>query len=651
VQSEVYQDTVDQLFSYLDFLQGEAEQSRTFSCLFKATSLSGLGLGALTAFTLPGWGLIVLGASAVGYFGTMLHESRKTGRTMPLPLVTLSLDTVLQGVVRGSGGDDDGDDLIDYHYLDAKQKSDFALLSTMLHDIAEVLAQHPTEASRRVAWANMSRRFHQTYARALKENPDLVAMASNKEDLKRLVFADAEELLALTTEGLNQPALPPAPAPSPLAPGPATRLNAVDVVAVEVEAPPDPWYEKPVTPSPVHQPEPMERASVSIETMPAAEYVGQVSVLEGRAVTTLAAPTTALEHILQSPYQSRAFFGSQRSGKSMLVAIGSQELARRGTKTYHINLLSFAKDEGQDEDAEYTRHCFKSVRGDISKMGAAEVANLIGDAIAAVHQWWDEQNALLIIDEWAYTAAKFGQYADLLKEFVILVSGKISALTSSGMKRTVAIWTIAPTMVAGNMLECGGKSIKSMKLTYVTVPPGKAVEWQGQAVGFDEQLFDQVAGNFAITYPTMTDAAGQDRIAYVGDRWLPLGTNPAMLMAPIPAAVPEPPTPAPSSGPAAEPGPQLDLFEATPPPSSTRIGRAIDKCTAPLTKEILEWLRGIGPGKTFVASSACTTAWSQKAEKQGKLTRRAESITEVVLEPLAGMGLLERDGSGWRVCE
>jgi hypothetical protein len=348
----------------------------------------------------------------------------------------------------------------------------------------------------------------------------------------------------------------------------------------------------------------------------------------------------------------------------MLVAIGSQELVKRGAKVYHINLLSYAKDGVHDEDAQYTRHCFKSVRGDISKLGPAQVSNLIGNAIAAVHEWWDEQNALLIIDEWAYTAAKFGQYADLLKEFVTLVSGKISTLTSSGMKRTLAIWAIAPEMRAGNMLECGGKSIKGMSLTYVTVPPGKAVEWQGQAVGFDDQLFDQVGYNFSIKYPTMADAAGQDRIAYVGDQWLPLGTSPEMLLQSItvPKQIPPSPvTPSPSASPVVDEFSVDDLILSVPAPAASTefvdgtlipaLERA--KAVAPQSEmmiDLVNWLRG---RESVTLTDASQAGWSKKAKANDWIPDRTGETIATVLSQLVGdkYRLLapEPDGKTWRV--
>jgi hypothetical protein len=175
----------------------------------------------------------------------------------------------------------------------------------------------------------MSRRFHQAYASAVKDNPDMIALGADKKTLAAFVLASADELRQIAMQPMS-PSLP-APDEAPSVIGPTTQLNAVDVAAVAVE--PDLW------------------ASTPAPSMPVEVYAAQVPVVDPPLASTLSVVAkTALEQINQSPYKSRIFFGAQRSGKSMLVAIASKQLAGRGVKVYHLNLLSYARIVGLDPD-------------------------------------------------------------------------------------------------------------------------------------------------------------------------------------------------------------------------------------------------------------------------------------------------------------
>jgi hypothetical protein len=606
--SIIHSNTYTVLIDYLNHLDSEARQSKGFNGLFKVAGLTGLGLGGMTMFTLTGWGALVLAGSGLGYIGSLVAEARKTGKVMPLPFLPVGLDSVARGVAQVGGGNDDSDEIIPYHYLDAHQKSDYALLSVLLPEIATALEALPTDAARRAAWARMSRRFHQAYASAVKDNPDMIALGADKATLAAFVLASADELRQIAMQPMA-PALPAVEQPPAI--GPATQLTAVDIAAVAVD---DPWVSTPA------------------QAMPVEYYAAQVPVIEQPIAATLSAAKTALEQIKQSPYKSRIFFGAQRSGKSMLVAIASKQLADRGVKVYHLNLLSYAKD-GLDEDAKYTQHCIKSVRGDISKMSEQEVTWLVTQAIALVNEWWAQDNAILIVDEWAYLAAKDCQFALMIQALVGLIAGKMSALNSSGMKRTLAVWAVAPKMVAGNLTE-SGKSIKSMECVYVTVRRGQTVDWQGQGVGFDEQLFDQVSNNYAITRPTIADS-GSSRIAFVGDRWLPLGTTPDMLAQPLAQprqlAIPDMPQGAVAVAEPVVKAAPISLFDE---PQYPEITALIPKCDE-VTTGILKWLVKLGDGAEVTTSIAAVDAWVKTAIRLGKIPNaKAESIAPF-LEKLA----------------
>lgn len=400
-------------------------------------------------------------------------------------------------------------------------------------------------------------------------------------------------------------------------------------------------------PSPTIISDPVVAREQNLPTLvtPVAQYASNVAVLElPETMPTVVEPGTALDKILQSPYRSRIYFGAQRSGKSMLVAIASKQLADRGTKVYHLNLLSYSK-EGLDEDAIYTQHCVRSVRGDISNLTAHQVMNLVEDAIVLVEEWWKQQNAILLVDEWAYLSAKDGQHLGLLQQLLGLIAGKMAALTSGGMKRTLAVWAVAPKMVAGNMTE-SGKAIKSMECVYVTVPPNRTVDWQGQGVSFDDQLFTQVEYNFAIDYPRQGEVPGAERIAFVGDRWLPLGTDPRMLDAPVtPVSFPEVQT----------------VPEFTPPITPTVIPRLFGETedyfpvldqwiaeTDPLHSAVYSWLKALGNGAEVTTSLAAQSAWAKTAANAGKIPDRKAETLKPVLDMLAEAALLKPiDNKTW----
>lgn len=371
---------------------------------------------------------------------------------------------------------------------------------------------------------------------------------------------------------------------------------------------------------------------------PVAQYASNVAVLERTdTVPTVIDPSSALDMILQSPYKSRIFFGAQRSGKSMLVAIASKKLAERGSKIYHLNFVSYSRD-GLDEDAIYTQHCFKSVRGDTSKMGTAQVKIMVEDALVLVNEWWNSHDSVLLVDEWADLVSKFNPHIDLIAPLVAIIAGKISTLTSGGIKRKVAVWAVAPSMVAGNMID-PGRVIKSAECVYVSIPPGRFVDWDGQSIGFDDQLWAQVDNNFSITYPRLGEVPGAERIAFVGDRWLPLGTDPRMLDAP---ATPIP-TEATQSitqivvprlfGETEDYFPILDQWIAE---------------TDPLHSAVYSWLKGLGNGAEVTTSLAAQSSWAKTAANAGKIPDRKAETLNPVLDMLAEAALLKPvDNKTW----
>ena len=187
-----------------------------------------------------------------------------------------------------------------------------------------------------------------------------------------------------------------------------------------------------------------------------------------------------LDAVLKSPGVSRLMIGGQRTGKSYFAAVASRELAAQGWKIFHINLASYG-----DEDSYYWHHVTRSVTGDLASItDETEAKALIEDAIACCNEFWAEEKALLICDEITYAGSKFGLWEKQASDFMRLFAGRISALTSTGMKRHKAIWSLCPELVAG-ALKDSAKAIKSLQLVLFAIAPGRECKWKDQIITFN----------------------------------------------------------------------------------------------------------------------------------------------------------------------
>ncbi|BAU12522.1 hypothetical protein LEP3755_30520 [Leptolyngbya sp. NIES-3755] len=236
--------------------------------------------------------------------------------------------------------------------------------------------------------------------------------------------------------------------------------------------------------------------------------------------------------ILADPYQSRAFFGAQRTGKTYLAAVASREMSTRlGVKVFHMNLASFGT-----EDDHYWSHATESLRCDLSALDGYTAKQLTVRAIDLVKRFYATQNAILVVDEIAYLGSTGSEHREALEPLLRIIADKITTLSSSGKKRQQAVWTIAPEFVAGSLTQ-DAKAVKKLNLCYVSIHPQKTVDWNGQSIGFDWGLFNQIKANFTITDPT--SVPNDDRICFVSGNWLPLGKLPTIEKVEKPNAVPQ----------------------------------------------------------------------------------------------------------------
>lgn len=231
---------------------------------------------------------------------------------------------------------------------------------------------------------------------------------------------------------------------------------------------------------------------------------------------------TAYNLLLANPFLSRIFYGGQRTGKTMLMAKASEALAAEGVEVYHVNLASFG-----DEDAKYfQRHGTASVTGDlVSITDTGKAHRLIERAEKVVTAFMQTTSrAILICDEWKYMANKASAHAERLESLVNRVADIIAGFESAGMKRAKAVWTAAPGIVAGNMQQ-GGKAVKGLEPVIVAIAPGHTEEWNGQALTFDYQVFNQVAANYQGIFEP-SGSFDSSRIALIAGEWLELGDYP-----------------------------------------------------------------------------------------------------------------------------
>lgn len=237
---------------------------------------------------------------------------------------------------------------------------------------------------------------------------------------------------------------------------------------------------------------------------------------------TLAPSKSAFEYLLDSPFISRAFFGAQRTGKTYLTAVTTQELARTQDITiYHINLASVG-----EEDGSYWAEAH-SVRGDIASLDTCEAASLVDDAYEIVQRFKATKNAILVVDEWAILGSSCSAHSDVLEPLIDLIADYISVLSSSGVKRRQAIWTIAPEMVAGSLTK-RARAIKKLSLCYVTIAPGERVGSAGSYVYFDDQLYTCVSNNYNIHTPPKNQEFNDVRITFLNNKWVEVGSLPKL---------------------------------------------------------------------------------------------------------------------------
>jgi hypothetical protein len=254
------------------------------------------------------------------------------------------------------------------------------------------------------------------------------------------------------------------------------------------------------------------------EALTVTRLEGERNTLTQPAKPVVTNAQTCYQTILNSPYASRAIFGYQRTGKTYLAALASRAI---GCPVFHVNLLSVGPEDGQ-----YWSHAAQSVCIDLLTCSESDAKAKIKAAIAVVDQFVRHSgNALLVIDEVTFIGFKPNRYADDLAPLLDRIADQIAAFSSAGIKRGKALWTIAPEFVATTLTD-QIKAVKKLPLCYVSIEKGRTIGWEGNAIGFSTETFNQIANNFTIEPPPAS--LGCDRIAYINGMWMPLGEMPSL---------------------------------------------------------------------------------------------------------------------------
>ena len=242
---------------------------------------------------------------------------------------------------------------------------------------------------------------------------------------------------------------------------------------------------------------------------------------------------TGIEKLMSNPFESRAFFGAQRTGKSYLVACVTQRLAEQSVKIFHINLASLM----DEEDDRYWHHA-QSVKADLGFTEPDKAQSIIADAINLIQAFIAAPpGAILVFDEWTILGRRTHSYSEQLEPLMVLIASTISQLVSSGIKRHKAIWTIAPDMVAGGLTDSSKLAVKDLSLVLVAVPPWKTVTWQHSSGGlpnsisFSHELYGQLQKNYAGLVPPAHGGflSTSDRIVFTKGSWYPAGVDKTSL--------------------------------------------------------------------------------------------------------------------------
>jgi|GEM_PF-4063343 len=442
----------EELIAYLDFLESDGAQAQNFGNLYKLAGIAGLAAGAVASITLPGWGLAILTISGAGYLGTLSKEGKLTSQIRPLPFLSIGLDTIIKGLASVKG-DEPAEELIPYHFLDSKEKSDYALLSVLLDDIATHLECLPDEVTQRVEWNQISRRFHQAYSQFIGNNPDVLAMHADRQELREFILAAPEKMRELS-QGSKQPLLsetltvdtsahtvvtaihqPMAALP----PSPVIRESVIEHEPIEImdDSADDPWESSiPATVNESDKSPFFDQASRI--AMPRTEIISHPS----------SAPVRDIVGDLATNLASTLLIGVPGAGKGMLMS----HLVRRIRLNYpELKIIGIDPKDDPKETGYWSESFDKVYRANNERLDDRSFVEWIKGALDNFRMLPDGK--ILIWDEFTISCRRWSSYDKA--SFTEVISWMIS-VCSSGDSRRNYVFAVGQIPNATDMGMSGG---------------------------------------------------------------------------------------------------------------------------------------------------------------------------------------------------
>jgi hypothetical protein len=292
-----------------------------------------------------------------------------------------------------------------------------------------------------------------------------------------------------------------------------------------------------------------------------------VVTVEGNAAAIAAAPSMVHSKVLcpievlgRDPYQSMGLIGGQRTGKTWLAALHTQNVKRkRGTKIIYINLMDAIGDAADDWS-----HADICITCHLRKLPPNKAKAMIEHVTSVVNDFFNDLNQILIFDEWVGFTSKANQWPKKASqeasaaaieskeaktyiepeglgtsaiELMNLVMAVVGELTQSGKKQLKAIWLLSPMVKAGSV-ELQGLIIKEVQPMVVAISKDESVSWthpvtgETQEIGFDDAGYRASIPNMGL--PPIESIPKMDcvRMLYAKGTWYSLDNLPELEQMP-----------------------------------------------------------------------------------------------------------------------
>ena len=267
-----------------------------------------------------------------------------------------------------------------------------------------------------------------------------------------------------------------------------------------------------------------------------------------------------IEVLGRNPYQSMGLIGGQRTGKTWLAALHTQNVKRkRGTKIIYINLMDAIGDAADDWS-----HADICITCHLRKLAPHEAKKMIEHVISVVNGFFNELNQILIFDEWVGFTSTANQWPKKASqeaaaaaieskeakvyiepeglgtsaiELMNLVMAVVGELNQSGKKQLKSVWLLSPMVKAGAM-ESQGLIIKQVQPLAVAISKDESVSWthpvtgEIQEIGFDDAGYRASIPNMGL--PPIESIPKMDcvRMLYAKGTWYSLDNLPKLEQTP-----------------------------------------------------------------------------------------------------------------------